>query len=42
MIFKETSLKGAYLIEMEPLEDERGFVRIVDRDDPIDRATGLR
>jgi dTDP-4-dehydrorhamnose 3,5-epimerase len=25
MIFKETKLKGAYLIEMEPLEDERGF-----------------
>ncbi|UCH52124.1 MAG: dTDP-4-dehydrorhamnose 3,5-epimerase [Chloroflexota bacterium] len=25
MIFKETSLKGAYIIELEPLEDERGF-----------------
>jgi len=25
MIFKETSLKGAYIIEIEPLEDERGF-----------------
>jgi dTDP-4-dehydrorhamnose 3,5-epimerase len=25
MIFKETSIKGAYIIEMEPLEDERGF-----------------
>ena len=25
MIFKETKLKGAYIIEMEKLEDERGF-----------------
>jgi dTDP-4-dehydrorhamnose 3,5-epimerase len=25
MVFKETPLQGAYLIEMEPLEDERGF-----------------
>lgn len=25
MIFKETSLKGAYIIELEPLADERGF-----------------
>jgi len=25
MIFKETNLKGAYIIELEPLEDERGF-----------------
>lgn len=25
MIFKETGLKGAYLIEIEALEDERGF-----------------
>ena len=25
MIFKETKLKGAYIIELEPLEDERGF-----------------
>ncbi|NQU02537.1 MAG: dTDP-4-dehydrorhamnose 3,5-epimerase [Syntrophaceae bacterium] len=25
MIFKETKLKGAYIIEFEPLEDERGF-----------------
>jgi dTDP-4-dehydrorhamnose 3,5-epimerase len=25
MIFKETKLKGAYVIEIEPLEDERGF-----------------
>jgi dTDP-4-dehydrorhamnose 3,5-epimerase len=25
MIFKETRLKGAYLIEWEPLQDERGF-----------------
>jgi dTDP-4-dehydrorhamnose 3,5-epimerase len=25
MIFKETPLKGAYLIDCEPLEDERGF-----------------
>jgi len=25
MIFKETKLKGAYLIELERLEDERGF-----------------
>lgn len=25
MIFTETSLKGAYIIEIEPLEDERGF-----------------
>jgi len=25
MIFKETRLKGAYVIEIEPLEDERGF-----------------
>jgi len=25
MIFTETRLKGAYIIEIEPLEDERGF-----------------
>lgn len=25
MIFKETRLKGAYIIELEPLADERGF-----------------
>jgi dTDP-4-dehydrorhamnose 3,5-epimerase len=25
MIFKETRLKGAYIIELEPLGDERGF-----------------
>ena len=25
MIFIETKLKGAYIIEMEPIEDERGF-----------------
>lgn len=25
MIFKETKLKGAYVIELDPLEDERGF-----------------
>jgi len=25
MIFTETKLKGAYIIELEPLEDERGF-----------------
>ena len=25
MIFKETKLKGAYVIEIEPIEDERGF-----------------
>lgn len=25
MIFKETGLKGAYIIELEKLEDERGF-----------------
>ena len=25
MIFKETKLKGAYIIELEPKEDERGF-----------------
>jgi dTDP-4-dehydrorhamnose 3,5-epimerase len=25
MIFRETKLKGAYLIEVEPLQDERGF-----------------
>ena len=25
MILKETKLKGAFIIEMEPLEDERGF-----------------
>ena len=25
MIFKETKLKGAYIIELELLEDERGF-----------------
>lgn len=24
MIFKETELKGAYIIELEPIEDERG------------------
>lgn len=25
MIFKETKLKGAYIIEIEPIEDNRGF-----------------
>jgi dTDP-4-dehydrorhamnose 3,5-epimerase len=25
MIFKETKLKGAYIIELEPIKDERGF-----------------
>jgi dTDP-4-dehydrorhamnose 3,5-epimerase len=25
MVFKETSLPGAYLIDIEPFEDERGF-----------------
>jgi len=25
MIFRETELEGAYIIELEPLEDERGF-----------------
>ena len=25
MIFKELKLKGAYLIQLEPREDERGF-----------------
>lgn len=25
MIFKETELKGAYIIELEPVQDERGF-----------------
>ena len=25
MIFKETKLKGAFIIDMEPIEDERGF-----------------
>lgn len=25
MIFKETQLKGAYIIELEPIQDERGF-----------------
>ncbi|MFC2050905.1 dTDP-4-dehydrorhamnose 3,5-epimerase [Chloroflexota bacterium] len=25
MVFKETKLKGAYIIEIEPAEDERGF-----------------
>jgi dTDP-4-dehydrorhamnose 3,5-epimerase len=25
MIFNETSLKGAYIIELEPISDERGF-----------------
>ena len=25
MVFKETILKGAYIIELEPTEDERGF-----------------
>ena len=25
MIFKETKLKGAYVIELQPMEDERGF-----------------
>ena len=25
MLFKETRLKGAYTIELEPIEDERGF-----------------
>lgn len=25
MIFKETKLKGAYVIELEPLKDERGY-----------------
>ena len=25
MIFKETKLKGAYILEIEPIKDERGF-----------------
>jgi dTDP-4-dehydrorhamnose 3,5-epimerase len=25
MIFKETNLKGSYIIEIDPIEDERGF-----------------
>ncbi|MCJ7508097.1 MAG: dTDP-4-dehydrorhamnose 3,5-epimerase family protein, partial [candidate division Zixibacteria bacterium] len=25
MIFEETKLKGAYIIEIDPIEDERGF-----------------
>lgn len=25
MMFKETKLKGAYIVEIEPIEDERGF-----------------
>ena len=25
MLFKETKLKGAYVIELEPIEDDRGF-----------------
>jgi dTDP-4-dehydrorhamnose 3,5-epimerase len=25
MIFKETELKGAYIVEIEPVEDDRGF-----------------
>lgn len=25
MIFKETSLKGAYIVELDPIEDDRGF-----------------
>jgi len=25
MVFKETELNGSYIIELEPLEDERGF-----------------
>ena len=25
MIFRETKLKGSYIIELEPMEDERGF-----------------
>jgi dTDP-4-dehydrorhamnose 3,5-epimerase len=25
MIFKETKLKGAYIIELEPIEDNRGY-----------------
>ena len=25
MIFKETKLKGAFIIELEPIEDNRGF-----------------
>jgi dTDP-4-dehydrorhamnose 3,5-epimerase len=34
MIFKETKLKGAYIIEIEKKEDERGFfARIWDKDE---------
>jgi dTDP-4-dehydrorhamnose 3,5-epimerase len=34
MIFRETELPGAYVIEPEPIEDERGFfARIFDRDE---------
>ena len=25
MVFKKTELNGSYIIELEPLEDERGF-----------------
>jgi dTDP-4-dehydrorhamnose 3,5-epimerase-like enzyme len=28
MIFKETKLKGAYVIDIEKLEDERGFLPV--------------
>jgi dTDP-4-dehydrorhamnose 3,5-epimerase len=34
MIFRETELPGAYVIEPEPIEDERGFfARILDREE---------
>jgi dTDP-4-dehydrorhamnose 3,5-epimerase len=33
MIFKETKLSGAYVIEMEPFQDERGFFAEVWKDE---------
>jgi dTDP-4-dehydrorhamnose 3,5-epimerase len=39
MIFRETELPGAYVIQPEPIEDERGFfARLFDEDEFNDRG----
>ena len=43
MIFHETELSGAYVIEPEPLEDERGFfARVFDADELAARGLETR
>jgi dTDP-4-dehydrorhamnose 3,5-epimerase len=43
MIFRETELSGAFVVETEPIEDERGwFVRIYDEDTFEERGLASR